>query len=190
MEIKETTDDGVINLRLANNIHNTISLFERNEKIKNTKELLTKEIGELSRSEGGTGYPKIKKILLIDFKRTDSVIDISNVEDDRIFTTKIVNVKVYKKLKTKMKFLLIEDDSNKYKHILDFLAETYPDTSTELRRSYQSGLKEIFSHDYNLVLLDMQLPTFDIKSGEDGYKFRKLAGVDILNEFKKKTEKV
>lgn len=88
-----------------------------------------------------------------------------------------------------MKFLLIEDDSNKSKQILDFLSETYPDTTTELRRSYQSGLKEIFSQEYDLVLLDMQLPTFDIKSGEDGYKFRKLAGVDILNELKRKGKK-
>jgi CheY-like chemotaxis protein len=88
-----------------------------------------------------------------------------------------------------MKFLLVEDDSNKSKHILDFLEETYPDTKTVLRRSYQSGLKEIFSNEYNLILLDMQLPTFDIKSGEDGYKFRKLAGVDILNELKRKNFK-
>lgn len=88
-----------------------------------------------------------------------------------------------------MKFLLIEDDSNKSKQILDFLLETHPNSTTELRRSYQSGLKEIFSNEYNLVLLDMQLPTFDIKSGEDGYKFRKLAGVDILNELKRKKRK-
>ena len=32
----------------------------------------------------------------------------------------------------------------------------------------------------------MQLPNFDIKSGEDGYKFRKLAGVDILREIQRK----
>jgi len=37
-----------------------------------------------------------------------------------------------------------------------------------------------------MVLLDMQLPNFDIKPGEDGYKFRKLAGVDILNELTRK----
>lgn len=95
----------------------------------------------------------------------------------------------YKKMNKKMKFLLVEDDSNKSNHILDFLAETYPDSTTVLKRSYQSGLKEIFSQQYHLILLDMQLPTFDIKSGEDGYKFRKLAGVDILNELKRKKVK-
>jgi len=85
-----------------------------------------------------------------------------------------------------MKFLLIEDDSNKSKQIIDFLEEEYPRAKTVLRRSYQSGLKEIFTNDFDIIFLDMQLPTFDIKSGEDGYKFRKLAGVDILNEIKRK----
>ena len=68
------TSNTVSGFRVINDLRNkieSISLLERNKKIKDTRELLTKEIGELSRSEGGTGYPKIKKILLIDFKRTD-----------------------------------------------------------------------------------------------------------------------
>jgi len=42
---------------------------------------------------------------------------------------------------------------------------------------------------FDLVLLDMQLPNFDIKPGEDGYKFRKLAGIDILRELTRKKKK-
>ena len=91
-----------------------------------------------------------------------------------------------------MKILLIEDDQNKSKQIIDFVKENIPESSIELRRSYQSGLKEIVSESYDLVLLDMQLPNFDIKFGEDGYKFRKLAGMDIMTELarKKKSCKV
>lgn len=85
-----------------------------------------------------------------------------------------------------MKYLLIEDDSNKSKQIIDFIYEKFSRDTVELRKSYQSGLKEIFKQQYDLILLDMQLPTFDIKSGEDGYRFRKLAGLDILSEIKRK----
>ncbi len=85
-----------------------------------------------------------------------------------------------------MKVLLIEDDQNKSKQIIDFFQIEFKDSLIELRKSYQSGLKEILSTDYDYILLDMQLPNFDIKSGEDGYKFRKLAGVDILRELSRK----
>jgi DNA-binding NarL/FixJ family response regulator len=85
-----------------------------------------------------------------------------------------------------MKFLLIEDDPNKSKQMIEFLHEAFPNYFVELKKSYQSGLKEIMEKEYDLILLDMQLPTFDIKSGEDGYKFRKLAGRDILSELKRK----
>ncbi len=91
-----------------------------------------------------------------------------------------------------MNYLLIEDDQHKSKQIIDFLKENNIVLDIELRRSYQSGLKEIITKNYDLVLLDMQLPNFDIKPGEDGYKFRKLAGIDILKELirKKKNCKV
>jgi DNA-binding response OmpR family regulator len=88
-----------------------------------------------------------------------------------------------------MKILLIEDDQNKSKQVVNFLEEEIIDSFIELRKSYQSGLKEILANNYDFILLDMQLPNFDIKSGEDGYKFRKLAGVDILRELSRKGKK-
>lgn len=86
-----------------------------------------------------------------------------------------------------MNLLVIEDDPNKAKNLEDFIVEGYPNESVKLCRSYQSGLKAVLEGEFDLVLLDMQLPTFDIKSGEDGHKFRKMAGVDILNEIKRKS---
>lgn len=85
-----------------------------------------------------------------------------------------------------MKILLIEDDPNKSKQIADFITKVFHDDIFEIRKSYQSGLKEILTNAYDVLLLDMQLPNFDIKPGEDGYKFRKLAGFDILREIKRK----
>lgn len=91
-----------------------------------------------------------------------------------------------------MRILLIEDDQHKSKQIITFLSESITELNVELKKSYQSGLKELLTESYDLILLDMQLPNFDIKPGEDGYKFRKLAGIDILRELtrKKKTCRV
>ena len=85
-----------------------------------------------------------------------------------------------------MKILVIEDDQNKSKQIIEFIIDNFPLEDYILKKSYQSGLKEILLNEYDIILLDMQLPNFDIKSGEDGYKFRKLAGEDILKELKRK----
>jgi len=85
-----------------------------------------------------------------------------------------------------MKILLIEDDQHKSSQVTSFLENEIQNIEMTLKKSYQSGLKEILSNDFDLILLDMQLPNFDIKPGEDGYKFRKLAGLDILEEVERK----
>ena len=88
-----------------------------------------------------------------------------------------------------MKLILIEDDQHKSNQIINFINESFNETLIELKRSYQSGLRELLTEDFDLILLDMQLPNFDIKPGEDGYKFRKLAGIDILRELTRKKKK-
>jgi CheY-like chemotaxis protein len=88
-----------------------------------------------------------------------------------------------------MTFLIIEDDPNKAKQLVEFFQERDHNDTILMRMSYQSGLKEIFTQHFDFILLDMQLPNFDIKPGEDGYKYRQLAGEDILKELKRKKRK-
>jgi len=85
-----------------------------------------------------------------------------------------------------MKILIIEDDPIKLKSVTDFLKNEYQDAKIYDRMSYQSGLKLILKEGFDVVLLDMQLPNYDIKPGEDGYKHRPMAGRDILREIKRK----
>lgn len=85
-----------------------------------------------------------------------------------------------------MKLLLIEDDPHKSKQIYEFVRNNKPYCYIQVCHSFQSGLKAAFQQSFDVVLLDMSLPTFDIKSGEGGYKFLKRAGEDILREFKRK----
>lgn len=81
-----------------------------------------------------------------------------------------------------MKVLLIEDNSHKKELIDTFLKEQFADIEINLKRSYNSGLREIVKNqDYNLILLDMSLPNYDIEPGETGGDFEN-AGELILKE--------
>jgi DNA-binding response OmpR family regulator len=85
-----------------------------------------------------------------------------------------------------MNILLIEDDPIKLQVLKEFVTNEYNKASLTCRMSYQSGYKTILESGFDIVLLDMQLPNYDIKSGEDGYKHRPMAGRDILKEIKRK----
>jgi DNA-binding NarL/FixJ family response regulator len=89
-----------------------------------------------------------------------------------------------------MHFLLIEDDPNKANQIHTFLTDEFPDASIEVRKSYQSGVKALLDKSaiYDLVLLDMSLPTFDRSPNEDGYLHKQLGGEEILRELKRKKQ--
>lgn len=85
-----------------------------------------------------------------------------------------------------MKVLIIEDDPHKLSSIRSFLMTNFPFLSLFEKVSYQSGLLAMLRDNFDLIILDMQLPNYDIKSGEDGYKPRPMAGRDILREIKRK----
>jgi len=86
-----------------------------------------------------------------------------------------------------MKILIIEDDLNKLRQLESAIgaeAEKPHDVST--RGAYQSGLKAALSVDFDLILLDMALPTYDISPTEPGGRFRAYAGREILSELQRR----
>lgn len=76
-----------------------------------------------------------------------------------------------------IKILIVEDDLNKCNQLKESLQKSLGDLIIEERRSYQSGLKEIINVKYDLILLDMSMPTYD-----DGERYRAFAGRDILQQ--------
>lgn len=84
-----------------------------------------------------------------------------------------------------MKGLLIEDDPDKAKNILNYIAEHFNHLTMNHRLSYQSGLKEIFTMQYDFVLLDMSLPSYDQGNGNFSGKPKNFGGKDILKEMKR-----
>lgn len=82
-----------------------------------------------------------------------------------------------------MKILFIEDNPQKLKQVLNYIQENHSNCQVEIRKSYNSGLRELISNDeYSLILLDMSLPNYDIEPGESGGDFEKYAGKYLLNE--------
>ena len=77
-----------------------------------------------------------------------------------------------------MNILVIEDDENKLRAITDFLTG-YADVNCSSRPSYNSGMQAL-SADFDLLLLDMTLPSYDVAANRMESTILPLAGRDIL----------
>lgn len=81
-----------------------------------------------------------------------------------------------------MNILIVEDDDNKRTQIEAFIRGSFPDTQLQLARSVRSGLKALLAGIYDLVLMDMTMPTFDVGIDEDGGRPQAYAGRELLRQ--------
>lgn len=81
-----------------------------------------------------------------------------------------------------VKILIIEDDKNKSSQIIERLNSQYSNLTFSEKRSFQQGVKSLRNSSFDLLLLDMTLPTFDIDTNSGGGKIRNFAGREILEE--------
>lgn len=82
--------------------------------------------------------------------------------------------------------LLVEDNRHKREKIIDILSDLEPDFIITEALSYTSGWKQLTSSSFNLILLDMSLPTFDICKTESGGKFRTYGGKELARKMKRR----
>ncbi|WP_066838135.1 response regulator [Rufibacter ruber] len=81
------------------------------------------------------------------------------------------------------KVAIIEDREDKAQQLIQFLKEDFESFEVRHFSSYISGLREIILNPtYDLLLLDMSMPNYDISSADPGGDFIPLAGKHILNE--------
>jgi CheY-like chemotaxis protein len=85
-----------------------------------------------------------------------------------------------------MRALLVEDDENKRAQILRLVREGWPEAEIETAGSYRGGLDRIQNRQFDLVLLDMTMPTYDIDFDEEGGRPRAFAGRDILRQMERR----
>lgn len=83
-----------------------------------------------------------------------------------------------------MDILVIEDNQLKRDKICKFLAENF-DVRLFEAGSYNSGLNALLARRYDLLVLDMSMPTFDRTASTSGGRFRVLAGKEIATRLKK-----
>lgn len=82
-----------------------------------------------------------------------------------------------------MKIILIEDDEFKAKQIISFLdSKGY---EVVLRKAFNTGMKTITTERFDLALLDMTIPSFEISPEHPSSRTRKYGGKDILSEIER-----
>lgn len=85
-----------------------------------------------------------------------------------------------------MEILVIEDDKLKSERLLLFLKAAYPKVIPKLERSYHNGLHRIETETFDVVLLDMTLPTYNASTTARIGRPRPLGGYDILRKMRRK----
>ena len=84
-----------------------------------------------------------------------------------------------------MRLLLVEDDEDKREQLLMFFDEHFTFSVDEVR-SFQSALKAIKTICYDLIILDMTIPTYDISPIEQGGRAQAFGGEMLLHELKRR----
>jgi len=81
------------------------------------------------------------------------------------------------------KILIVEDEQRKLDNIKEFLKNEFPTFEFVDKRSYNSATKEIFENyqEYDIILLDMSMTTYDVSVDESGGVPEPLAGANILD---------
>lgn len=83
-----------------------------------------------------------------------------------------------------MKIIFIEDQPLKQEHINKFILDKFSNAEIINRNSYISGLKELIQNhnSYDILLLDISMPNYDISSEDSGGDWMPFAGKKILKE--------
>lgn len=85
-----------------------------------------------------------------------------------------------------MNILIVEDDQNKLAQLTSFISNRQHTASIESRCSYNSALARLLKPpSFDLILLDMSMPTFDKTLAESGGRHRPYGGKDILRKLQR-----
>lgn len=79
-----------------------------------------------------------------------------------------------------MKFLIIEDNRSKLGELKKFLKQNYPSVTIHDALSYTAGLRRVYDEKWDLILLDMSLPVYDMNQQDSGGDKKPVAGKEIM----------
>lgn len=81
------------------------------------------------------------------------------------------------------RILIVEDDALKGRQIINYTKSINNNISITQKGALNSGLLELSRNEYDLIILDMSLPTFDNNESEH---FQPYGGLLFLDEVKRK----
>lgn len=90
----------------------------------------------------------------------------------------------------KTKVLFIEDNKTKIDDIKTHISNNYQNIILTIKESFTSGLRELFTHEFNFIFLDMSLPTREGATNNSLNNFEQLGGYKILSEMKRKHKSI
>ena len=79
-----------------------------------------------------------------------------------------------------MDILIVEDNQSKLKQIKTFVKKGYDKASIHDALSYTAGLRRVYDEKWDLLLLDMSLPIYDMSQQETGGDKKSIAGKEIM----------
>ena len=85
--------------------------------------------------------------------------------------------------------LFIEDNTQKRERVVNFLTKLIGHFDLTEACSFSSGSRLIRDNEYDLVLLDMSLPTYDKVHGNAGGSFRTFGGRELARKIIRKKKK-
>lgn len=90
------------------------------------------------------------------------------------------------------KILLVEDSPHKASKVIEYINTLNLNISITHNLSFSSGSKAVENDVYDLILLDLSLPTYDKVGSESGGRFRTFGGREIARKAfrNKKTTKI
>jgi len=82
--------------------------------------------------------------------------------------------------------MLVEDNDHKRERVTTYIREILPSADLLEGNSYASGCQLAERDDYDLIILDISLPTYDRAAGEGGGRFRPFGGREIARKIRRR----
>jgi len=84
-----------------------------------------------------------------------------------------------------MKILLVEDNILKREKVINFINDSFENIEITSAGSYNTGLALALKNRFDLIILDMSLPTFEKTESNRGGRFRVFGGREIAQRLKR-----
>lgn len=80
-----------------------------------------------------------------------------------------------------MNVLIAEDSEEKKEDLISFFSEEYPKFKIDISASFKETVQKVEDNNYDLLILDMTMPTKSANTSKFQTKARTLAGRDVLS---------